>query len=187
MISKRVFQNLSLLLILLQSLTGHAFENIEPVKTNTSNELIRPAEADSQISDVDKAEPPDLIQSLLQYALSFDGARYRRGGTEPEAGFDCSGFVRHVFDHVAEVGLPHSASAISKMGSAVKKSEFMPGDLVFFHRAKKRVTHVGIFLGDNQFIHASSRRTGRVMISSLTDRYWGRHLIFGRRIDFAKK
>lgn len=65
----------------------------------------------------------DNIQAVLLYALSHEGKAYRRGASSPEIGFDCSGFVRHVFDHAAGVALPHNASAISKIGSLVKKAE----------------------------------------------------------------
>ena len=126
---------------------------------------------------------PDTLQNLLQYALSHEGAPYRRGGANPESGFDCSGFVRHVFDHVEGVALPHSASAISQIGSRIKMTELLPGDLVFFRFMRNTISHVGIYLGNNQFIHASSTRTGSVMVSDLTDSYWAKHFAQSRRLD----
>lgn len=126
---------------------------------------------------------PSSIQSLLQYALSHEGVSYRRGGISPESGFDCSGFVRHVFDHVEGVTLPHSANALSQIGSRIKVAELLPGDLVFFRFMRNTISHVGIYLGNNQFIHASSTRTGSVMVSSLTDGYWAKHFALVRRLD----
>ncbi len=128
---------------------------------------------------------PNPIQNLLQYALSNEGVSYRRGRTNPESGFDCSGFVRYVFDQVEGVTLPHSASAISKIGNSIKVSELLPGDLVFFRFMRNTISHVGIYLGNNQFIHAASTRTGSVIISNLTDNYWARHFTLGRRIDIS--
>ncbi|MFA6015399.1 MAG: C40 family peptidase [Gallionellaceae bacterium] len=123
------------------------------------------------------------IQNILQYALSHEGKPYRRGSSSPEIGFDCSGFVRHVFEQIGGLSLPHNAQAISKIGTLVSKAELIPGDIVFFHRAKKAITHVGIYMGDNQFIHASSRQTGRVMVSNLSDRYWVKHYSLARRLE----
>lgn len=125
---------------------------------------------------------PNVIHSLLQYALSYEGAAYRRGGTSPQAGFDCSGFVRYVFDHVEGVVLPHSAQALSQIGNHIKMAELHPGDLVFFRLMRHGISHVGIYLGNNQFIHASSTRTGSVMVSDLSDNYWARHFTLARRL-----
>lgn len=126
---------------------------------------------------------PDPVQTLLQYALSHEGISYHRGGTTPESGFDCSGFVRHVFDHVEGITLPHSANAISQIGNRIKVTELLPGDLVFFRFMRDTISHVGIYLGNNQFIHASSIRSGGVMVSNLTNDYWAKHFTLARRLD----
>jgi cell wall-associated NlpC family hydrolase len=125
---------------------------------------------------------PDAVQNVLQYALSHEGASYRMGGSSPENGFDCSGFVRHVFEHVEGLSLPHSASAISQIGNRIKTTELLPGDLVFFRFMRNTISHVGIYLGNNQFIHASSTRSGSVMVSNLTDGYWAKHFALVRRL-----
>ncbi len=130
---------------------------------------------------------PNAIQSLLQYALNQDGVSYHRGGTSPENGFDCSGFVRYVFDRVEGVTLPHSASALSQIGNRIKTTEMLPGDLVFFRFMRNTISHVGIYLGNDQFIHASSTRTGSVMVSNLTDSYWAKHFTLVRRLDVPAK
>jgi len=126
---------------------------------------------------------PDAINNLLQYAVSHEGVAYRRGGNSPESGFDCSGFVSYVFDHVEGVTLPHSAQAISRIGTRIKMTELLPGDLVFFRLMRNTISHVGIYLGNNQFIHASSTNTGSVMVSSLSDNYWAKHFTLARRLD----
>lgn len=126
---------------------------------------------------------PGTVQNLLQYALNYRGVSYHRGGDNPDSGFDCSGFVGYVFDQVEGLVLPHSASAISQIGTRIKMSELQPGDLVFFHFMRNTVSHVGIYLGNDQFIHASSTRTGSVMVSSLNDSYWSKHFSLARHLD----
>ncbi len=98
----------------------------------------------------------DSIQNLLDYARNYEGVPYRSGGTSPGTGFDCSGFVRYVFDRAEGVSLPHHSGSISQVGTPVALDELKPGDLVFFYLLQKTVSHVGIYLGNNQFIHASS-------------------------------
>lgn len=126
---------------------------------------------------------PGVIQNLVNYAVSYEGVAYTRGGTSPERGFDCSGFVRYVFDRAEGVTLPHSAKALSQIGSRIKMTEMIPGDLVFFRTLRNRISHVGIYLGNDNFIHASSTRTGIVMVSNLKDRYWTKRFTLARRVD----
>lgn len=126
---------------------------------------------------------PGAIQNLVNYAVSYEGVSYIRGGANPERGFDCSGFVRYVFGRAEGVALPHSAKALSQIGSRIKMAEMLPGDLVFFRTLRNRISHVGIYLGNDQFIHASSTRTGSVMISNLKDRYWTKRFTLARRLE----
>lgn len=126
---------------------------------------------------------PYAVQNMLHYALNYEGFSYHRGGVSPESGFDCSGFVRYVFDHADGVMLPHSANAISQFGSRINMKELLPGDLVFFHFMRNTISHVGIYLGNDQFIHASSTRSGSVMVSNLKDHYWTKHFTLARRLD----
>ncbi len=126
---------------------------------------------------------PGAIQNLVNYAVSFEGASYVRGGANPDKGFDCSGFVRYVFDRTEGIALPHSAKALSQIGSRIKMTEILPGDLVFFRTLRNRISHVGIYLGNGQFIHASSTQSGSVMISSLKESYWVKHFSLARRLE----
>jgi cell wall-associated NlpC family hydrolase len=122
---------------------------------------------------------------LALYALSLNGTAYKYGGRDPETGLDCSGFVGHVFSEAAGVKLPHSASAISQIGRKIGVQELKPGDLVFFNTLRRAFSHVGIYLGNNQFIHASSSRSGDVMISDMTERYWSKRFNGARRVEVA--
>lgn len=125
---------------------------------------------------------PDAVQNLLHYALNFEGVSYSKGGTSPASGFDCSGFVRYVFDRVGGVSLPHSSNALSQVGNHIRMSELLPGDLVFFS-FMHTISHVGIYIGNDQFIHASSTQTGSVMVSNLNDNYWSKHFTLARRVE----
>lgn len=122
---------------------------------------------------------------LTLYALSLSGTAYKYGGRDPQTGLDCSGFVEHVFSEVANVQLPHNARDISRIGRKVGIEELKPGDLVFFNTLRRAFSHVGIYLGNNQFIHASSSQSGDVMVSDLRDHYWARRFDGARRIDLA--
>ena len=125
---------------------------------------------------------PDSVQNLLHYALNFEGISYIKGGASPDRGFDCSGFVRYVFGRAEGVTLPHSSNALSRVGDHIRMSELLPGDLVFFS-FMNTISHVGIYLGNNQFIHASSTQTGSVMVSNLNDGYWSKHFTLARRVE----
>lgn len=110
-------------------------------------------------------------QEVIINALSLTGIKYKYGGNSPETGFDCSGFVRYVFSQAANLTLPPTARAISQLGKTVNKDELQPGDLVFFNTLKSAFSHVGIYIGDNKFIHAP--RTGAsVRVENMQQSYW---------------
>ena len=121
------------------------------------------------------------IESTLDGALDLIGIRYKRGGTSPERGFDCSGFVGHVFREGLGLYLPRSAREMSQTGSPVSRDELKPGDLVFFNTMRRTFSHVGIYLGDNLFVHAP-RSGGKVRIEDLSVRYWVKHFNGARRV-----
>jgi cell wall-associated NlpC family hydrolase len=176
---------LAMIVLPITSVSAHEVASTETTGTLDSHTPLDVPDVDSSSRSAESSNlaAPAVIGEVLQYALSHDGKPYRRGGSNPESGFDCSGFVRHVFEHVGGIELPHSANAISKIGRLVTKAELLPGDLVFFRRMKKHIGHVGIYLGEDKFIHASSRRTGRVMVSSLTDRYWAKRFVLARHLE----
>lgn len=123
----------------------------------------------------------ESVQDMLDKALDLIGIRYRRGGTSPETGFDCSGFVNHVFREGLGLYLPHNAKQISKEGEAVGKNELQPGDLVFFNTMRRAFSHVGIYLGDNKFVHAP-RTGGAVRVEDMSESYWKKRFNGARRI-----
>lgn len=122
------------------------------------------------------------VEGTLDRALDFIGIRYKRGGSSPETGFDCSGFVKYLYNETLGLVLPHNAKAISQSGENVDKNELKPGDLVFFNTMRRTFSHVGIYLGDNLFVHAP-RSGARVRIEDMSDRYWSRRYNGARRIQ----
>jgi len=123
--------------------------------------------------------------SLTSYALSLIGAPYKYGGNSPDSGFDCSGFVGHVYSHALDISLPRSTGEISTMGKAVRSNDLRTGDLVFFNTLHSRFSHVGIYLGDYRFIHAPSSR-GSVRVENMLEDYWRRNYNGARRITLLK-
>ena len=120
-------------------------------------------------------------QGVTDYALELIGVRYKFGGETPEKGLDCSGLVKYVFEQVTGVTLPRSAQEQAKVGDKVDLDELQPGDLVFFNTRRFAFSHVGIYLGDNSFIHAPNRRSS-VKIASIDGRYWKKRFNGARRL-----
>lgn len=118
-------------------------------------------------------------EQALVRAFSLVGLRYRRGGSSVETGFDCSGFVQHVFGASCSLQVPRSASQQYQVGLQVDRDELQRGDLVFFR--SRRGWHVGIYTGDGQFIHSPNRRES-VKVSSLASAYYRRTYLGARRL-----
>lgn len=128
------------------------------------------------------ADSNAMARKLTSYARDLIGTPYKYGGTSPKTGFDCSGFVDYVFRNTAGVSLPHTAQQISKHGAAIKSSQLREGDLVFYDTNHQAYSHVGIYLGDDRFIHAPSSG-GSVRIEDMRDDYWRKHYNGARRIN----
>jgi len=117
--------------------------------------------------------------SAVRRALAYLGTRYRYGGSSSR-GFDCSGFTSYIYRRHG-INLPHSASAQYRIGKPVSRSELQSGDLVFFRTRGQRISHVGIYIGNGKFVHASSAR-GRVRIDTLDSGYYKQRYVGARRI-----
>lgn len=115
--------------------------------------------------------PRSLSAEVVLFSLGLIDSGYRFGGRNPEAGLDCSAMVSHVFERAAGVRLRHSAAEIARRARPVERPALRPGDLVFFNTLDRPFSHIGIFLGDDRFIHAPSSR-GRVRIDSLRSGYY---------------
>lgn len=128
------------------------------------------------------ASEEDSFCRIRRIATTYLGTPYKWGGVTPAA-FDCSGFTRYVYSSMG-VHIPRTAREQYKAGTPVKYDELQTGDLVFFDMAKGYVSHVGLYLGDGRFIHASTPATG-VKISNLNDRSYKRHFVGARRYNIA--
>ncbi|ENS5971185.1 TPA: C40 family peptidase [Neisseria gonorrhoeae] len=119
---------------------------------------------------------------LIGSAMGLLGIAYRYGGTSVSTGFDCSGFMQHIFKRAMGINLPRTSAEQARMGAPVARSELQPGDMVFFRTlGGSRISHVGLYIGNNRFIHAP--RTGKnIEITSLSHKYWSGKYAFARRI-----
>ncbi len=135
------------------------------------------SQAEETLSDsvVSKAKP-------LLKAFSMIGTPYKFGSNNPAKGLDCSGFVKYIYKETADVSLPRSARDMSREGQAVAREELEPGDLVFFNTRKRPNTHVGIYAGNGEFVHASSTRTKQVTVSRMDQKYWATRFNGARRV-----
>jgi cell wall-associated NlpC family hydrolase len=127
--------------------------------------------------------PASVNRLLAEEAVSSlsSGIRYRFGSTNPDRGLDCSAFVGYLFKEAVGEDLPRTAKEISDMGKQVGLNDMEPGDLVFFGKGKRHVSHVGIYVGGKKFIHAS-RKHGAVYESGLNEPYWQKHFSGARRL-----
>ncbi len=123
-----------------------------------------------------------VASELVVNAMGFLGVRYKYGGNDAEEGLDCSGFVRAVYEQTLGMVLPRRAAEQANATQTISRSELKPGDLVFFNTMRSAFSHVGIYIGDNKFIHAP--RTGaRVRIEDMRENYWVQRFNGARRVD----
>jgi len=115
------------------------------------------------------------IESQFRY---YKGTKYKYGGIDKN-GIDCSGFTKAVYKNAFKIELPRTTKEMSKLGRKVSKKKLKPGDLVFF-RPSRRYEHVGIYVGDNTFIHSSTSKG--VIKSNLDNVYWKKKYRFAKRL-----
>lgn len=138
--------------------------------------------AGAPAADAPTAQNEGPIARMLHRALSLLGTPYRWGGTTPEGGFDCSGLVGYVYRNNLGIELPRISRDMARVGELIRDRDALAeGDIVFFSRKGKHVDHVGIYLGNGQFLHAP--RTGKdVEIANLASGYWARKFLQARRV-----
>lgn len=141
--------------------------------TACSGPAPRPATSANTISQAPLAVS-EQGNEVAFYALGLIGTGYRFGGKNPEAGLDCSGMVSYIYGRAAGLKVLGSAADIARRGRPIEQNLLRPGDLVFFNTLKRPFSHVGIYLGEQRFIHAPSSN-GRVRIDRLNDRYYAQH------------
>jgi cell wall-associated NlpC family hydrolase len=118
---------------------------------------------------------------LVVTAMGFLGVPYRRGGNSMETGFDCSGFVKAMYEQTIGHILPRRANEQAAATQKIDKRELQPGDLVFFNTLKRTFSHVGIYIGDNKFIH-SPKPGAQVRVEDMGVPYWATRFDGARRV-----
>ena len=118
---------------------------------------------------------------LVVNAMGFLGVPYKRGGNSAETGFDCSGFVRAMYEQTVGLLLPRRADQQAAATQVIDKKELQPGDLVFFNTMRRNFSHVGIYVGDGKFIH-SPRSGSEVRVEDMGVAYWKRRFNGARRV-----
>lgn len=151
------------------------------IDENENNFIVVKSKEDADVSGQEKRDTDFLsarFEKIAKVAKELIGIKYKLGGTSPKTGFDCSGFVSYVFNEGAGIKLPRSSREMRTVGRPVDLKSLKPGDLIFF---KINTSHVGIYIGDNKFIHAPS--TGRsVAVDSLMSSFFQNRIVGARRI-----
>ncbi len=119
---------------------------------------------------------------LVMTAMGFLGVPYKRGGSDASVGFDCSGFVRSMYEQTIGLVLPRRAEEQARATTAISRDELRPGDLVFFNTMRRAFSHVGIYVGEGKFIHAP-RSGARVRVEDMRAAYWTKRFNGARRVD----
>jgi cell wall-associated NlpC family hydrolase len=186
-----------MLIGLLMTATSGAFaDEVSNSNQNASNGIFSSSRANDvyPVADSGNAAPSGTKSFLsgmaskagdvVVGALNMIGVRYRWGGDTPDSGLDCSGFVRYVFQDTLGMTLPRRAEEMSRVGEKVRVSELKPGDLVFFNTMRRSFSHVGIYIGDNKFVHSPS--TGStIRVDDMENSYWEKRYTGARRVDAA--
>jgi len=119
---------------------------------------------------------------LVVKAMGLLGVPYRRGGASENTGFDCSGFVRHLYEQSIGLVLPRRADEQAKATQSIERNELKPGDLVFFNTMRRTFSHVGIYVGDGKFIH-SPHSGSSVRVDDMREAYWNKRFTGARRVN----
>lgn len=134
----------------------------------------------SQIEQV-RNTVADTATDLVGNALSFLGVPYRRGGHSAESGFDCSGFVKAMYEQTVGLILPRKAEQQAAATQRIDQADLQPGDLVFFNTMRRAFSHVGIYIGEGKFVHAP-KPGAEVRVESMSVSYWTRRFDGARRV-----
>ena len=160
---KNILTLISLLLLL--GFTGCSLQPVSPIELPSPEPVPEPVLVEPEPPEV----TPSLSELFYEYYQDWKGVRHRVGGLS-KSGIDCSGFVYLSFKDVLNKKLPRSTDDQVRLGQKIERESLQSGDLVFFKIGRKRTQHVGIYIGDNRFIHVSYKRG--VMISDMSLDYW---------------
>ena len=151
---------------------------------STTTQMVSPRNEATSLQPASSARQESAeatAANLVMQAFALIGTKYKLGGNSAETGFDCSGFIRHLYETASDLTLPRTSFEMSRLGTKITPAELLPGDLVFYNTLKRSFSHVGIYIGEDRFIHSPSK--GRaVEIVEMRDRYWQRRFNGARRI-----
>ena len=172
------------IVLILLSLSAHALpSNSFPNNSEDLDNSLKDRSLRGQFELV-RQTMGEKASDLVVNAMSFLGAPYRRGGTNAQTGFDCSGFVRAMYEQTVGKLLPRRADQQAAATELIDRSELKPGDLVFFNTMRRAFSHVGIYIGDNKFIH-SPKPGSQVRVEDMREAYWEHRFTGARRVPDA--
>jgi cell wall-associated NlpC family hydrolase len=160
--------------------SGESVNSVTPAKAVVQADSLDASVQSAGLTQDKTLAGKDKGHQVAQQAFQYKGTRYRYGGTTKK-GMDCSGLVARVWADLKMNKVPRASASLYKSGKPVKLSELRPGDLVFFKNTyKPGVSHVGVYAGNNKFVHAASRRG--VTVTKLSDPYYQIHYAGARRL-----
>lgn len=136
----------------------------------------------AQVGESVSKSVSNTASELVVTAMGFLGVPYKRGGNTFETGFDCSGFVRSIYQQTVGLILPRKAEQQAAATQQIEKSELQPGDLVFFNTLRRNFSHVGIYVGEGKFIHSPSAGS-EVRVEDMQKAYWAHRFDGARRVN----
>ena len=160
--------------------------SVHALPGNAGDENDKPIAEKSFLTHIDQVRQSvtHKASELVGNAIGLIGTAYRRGGNSVETGFDCSGFVRAVYEQSIGLILPRRAEQQAAATQNIEKKDLQPGDLVFFNTMRRAFSHVGIYVGDGNFIH-SPKPGASVRIESMSVSYWKGRFNGARRVKAA--
>lgn len=171
--------------------TGLLITSVHATESSVLDDSIAQLLQDRGLTSQSSMKPRSLIEpangratELLVHAMGFLDRPYQWGGTSADTGFDCSGFVQTMYQEAIGLVLPRQADKQALATEEISNADLQPGDLVFFNTMKRAHSHVGIYVGDNKFIHSPTTGS-RVRMEDMKDSYWKTRLDGLRRVSFA--
>jgi cell wall-associated NlpC family hydrolase len=151
---------------------------------DTPDDLSRLLARNGLLNQIDQARQvvTHTASDLVVNAMGFLGVPYKRGGNSAETGFDCSGFVRSMYEQTVGLILPRKAEQQAAATQHIDQADLQPGDLVFFNTMRRAFSHVGIYIGEGKFIH-SPKPGAQVRVESMGLSYWSRRFDGARRVQ----
>jgi cell wall-associated NlpC family hydrolase len=152
-------------------------ERLDQVRSSVATSVVDKASVVADRASAAAHKASDLVMS----AMGFLGVPYKRGGNSAETGFDCSGFVKAIYEQTVGMILPRRANEQAAATQQIDKKDLQPGDLVFFNTLRRAFSHVGIYVGDGKFIH-SPKPGAQVRVEDMSTSYWATRFDGARRV-----